>query len=333
MQGARALQLRRISFFTVTSCLVVLGVILGVAVGPVRFTFGEVVQTLTRPTPGLAQAIIWNLRLPRTILAALVGAALATAGAILKGVLNNPLADPGIIGVSAGAGLSAMTVMMLLPGLTMYVPIAAFGGAFAASLLVYALAWQRGIHPTRVILAGVAVTSLLGAGMSTLMVLYSERVQGVVGWLVGGLSGRGWLQLKLVAPYIVVTLLVSLTQSRTLNVLLLGDEVATSLGVKVGMARLRLTALAAMLAGTAVSVVGLLGFVGLIVPHIANLLVGSDYRYKLPASALLGAALVLIADTIARTAFDPIELPVGVLMAAIGAPFFLYLLRGGLKTR
>ena len=317
--------------------LLVIGMLIGVAVGPVDFSVREVIATLFRPEsglePGLAHSIIWNLRLPRMLMGLLIGAALATAGANLQAVLGNPLADAGIIGVSSGGALAAMVLLMLFPALAAYVPPAAFLGSFVAAALVYALAWKGGVHPLRIILAGVAVNSLLGAFMSILNVLFSERVQMVVGWLAGSLTGRGWPHLQLAGPYLVVGLLLSLTQARTLNVLLLGDEVATSLGLNVNWARLRLTALAALLAGSAVSVVGLLGFVGLVVPHVVTLLIGSDYRFKLPGSLLLGGALVIVADTVARTAFDPIELPVGVLMAALGSPFFLYLLRKGIRNQ
>lgn len=271
--------------------------------------------------------IIWNVRLPRTIVALLVGINLSLAGAILQGVMRNPLASPSIIGVSAGAGLAALIILIIFPNFYYLVPLGAFVGAFGATLLIYFLAWNGGIMPTRLILAGVAVSSLFGAGNNALMTFYPDRVSGVIGFMVGGLSAINWQDVKMIFPYSIIGVILLLFLPNELNILTLGDEVAQGLGIHVERSRFRFIILASLLAGSAVSVVGLLGFVGLIVPHIARILIGSDYKYLIPGTLLMGASMLMIFDTLSRTLFSPTEIPVGIIMSILGAPFFLYLLR------
>jgi iron complex transport system permease protein len=223
--------------------------------------------------------------------------------------------------------LLGILVMLAFPGFWYLVTPAAFLGAMGAALLIYILAWKNGIRPIRIILAGVAVSAFLSAGISALLIFYSDRVHSALMWMVGGLSARSWPQVEMLWPYTLVCAVLALLAARHLNILQLGDELAKGLGLRVGLTRILLSALAALLAASAVSVVGLLGFVGLIVPHTARLLVGSDYRVLLPATLLLGAGTVTFCDTIARTIVAPVELPVGIIMAVMGAPFFLYLLR------
>lgn len=295
--------------------------------GAMNIPAADVIQGAFGKVSGVSGQVIWNIRLPRTLVGGLVGMNLAVAGAILQSVMRNPLADPHIIGISSGAGLAGVIILILFPQMEYMVTPAAFLGAMAAAVMVYILAWKGGIRPVRIILAGVAVAAFLGAGISALMVFYSDRVQGALMWMVGGLSARSWPHFFIIMPYSVIGGLMALWYSQKLNVLSLGDDVARSLGMNVEVTRLLSTAIAALLAASAVSVAGLLGFVGLIVPHAARLIVGSDYRYLLPASALLGMNTVILCDTLARTLFAPVELPVGIIMAAVGAPFFLYLLR------
>ena len=295
--------------------------------GSVEIPPAEIYHTLIGNEQSIHGQILNNVRLPRMIVAALVGINLSLSGAILQAVMKNPLADPHIIGISSGAGLAGIAVMLLFPESSWAIAPVSFLGAMAAAMLIYVLAWKNGIRPIRIILAGVAVSSFLGAGISSLMILNSDKVHGALMWMVGGLSARSWNHVEIILPYAVIGVALALIGSNYLNVLSLGDEVAKSLGVKVEAVRLIFTALAALLAASAVSVVGLLGFVGLIVPHAARLMVGSDYRILLPSAALLGIATVTISDTFARTIFAPIELPVGIVMAVAGAPFFLFLLR------
>lgn len=302
--------------------------VLSMAFGSADITIAKIWHTLWSPTLQDTQdMVIWNIRFPRTIVAALVGANLAVAGAILQAVMKNPLADPQIVGVSSGAGLAGVIILILFPSWEYLVPMVAFVGALAAALMVYALAWRNGIRPTRIILAGVAVAAFLGSGISALLVFYGDRVQGALLWMVGGLSARSWPQVYVLAPYTVVGLILAFLGSRRLTILSLGDETAKGLGLPVEQTRFMMTAVAAFLAASAVSVAGLIGFVGLVIPHIARMIIGTEYRFLLPGSACLGAAVLVVSDTLGRVLFSPVEVPVGIIMAFFGAPFFLWLLR------
>lgn len=299
----------------------------GLIAGSVSISLSNIWAVIIGEGEPVHETIITALRLPRIFIGLLVGACLAASGALLQGVMRNPLADPGIIGVSAGGGLAAITAMVVFPQYSYLLPALAFLGAFLTALLIYLLAWERGASPVKIILAGVAISALLGAVSNGFMVLFSDRVQAVLPWLAGGLSGRSWHHLEFMAPYAAAGLLLTIPAIKPANLLLLGDDAAKLLGQRVEYQRFALILLSALLAGTAVSVAGLVGFVGLVVPHAVRLLIGDDYRFLLPLSIAGGGALVVLADTIARTWFDPIELPVGILLAALGAPFFLYLLK------
>ncbi|KGA97168.1 iron ABC transporter permease [Alkalihalobacillus alcalophilus ATCC 27647 = CGMCC 1.3604] len=318
---------RRKGLIIFAPLLLIIVSLFGLTYGSVSVPFTEIWRVLTGNEPSIYQTILVDLRLPRILIGLLVGACLAVAGCILQGVMRNPLADPGIIGVTAGGGLMASMTMLVFPHLSYMLPISAFLGAFVTAMIIYFLAWDKGASPLKIILAGVAINALVGAVQNGLMVIFSDRIQSVIPWLAGGLNGRSWYHLEFMAPYAIVGLLLSLLAIKPANLLLLGDDSAKLLGQKVELQRFLLITLAAFLAGAAVSVAGLIGFVGLVVPHAIRLLIGEDYRYLLPLSAVYGAILVVLADTIARSWFDPIELPVGVLLAALGAPFFLYLLK------
>ena len=318
---------RRISLLVVFAVLACLGGIVSIMKGSVPIPLAEIAAALSGGSAGTHQQILMNIRLPRTIVAAFVGINLSLSGAILQAIMKNPLADPHIIGISSGAGLAGIIIMLALPEHSWLIMPVAFAGAMGAAMLIYLLAWKNGIRPIRIILAGVAVSAFFGAGISAMMIFYSDRVHSALMWMVGGLSARSWPHVELLWPYTAAGLVLALVLARQLNILQLGDELARGLGLSVERTRLLATAVAALLAASAVSVVGLLGFVGLIVPHAARLLIGSDYRFLLPASALLGAGVVMFSDTFARTAFAPVELPVGIIMAVLGAPFFLFLLR------
>ena len=307
--------------------LAIFGICLSVLIGSVEITPSEIYSILTGDEQNIHAQILNNVRLPRMTVAALVGVNLSLSGAILQAVMKNPLADPHIIGISSGAGLAGIAVMLLFPNSNWAIAPISFLGAMSAAMLIYILAWKNGIRPIRIILAGVAVSAFLGAGISSLMILNSDKVHGALMWMVGGLSARSWNHVEIILPYTIAGTIFAFIGAKYLNVLALGDEVAKSLGVRVEAVRLIFTALAALLAASAVSVVGLLGFVGLIVPHATRLIIGSDYKFLLPGAALLGIATVTISDTFARTIFSPIELPVGIVMAIAGAPFFLFLLR------
>jgi len=311
--------------------LLLLAVLVGLMSGAVTIPVLEVWSALISGSDSDARQIVWQLRFPRVMVGVLVGMNLSIAGAFLQGIFRNPLADPGIIGVSSGGGLAAVIIMILFPAQIAYLPMSAFVGALAATVVIYLLAWKGGASPVRLILAGVAVNALLGAAMSGLMILNSEKVQSVLPWLSGTLNGRSWPHLDTLLPYSAVGIIASFFLIKQVNLLSLGDDAAKVLGTRVEIGRLLIVMVAAFLAGSAISIVGMVGFVGLVVPHICRLLVGNNYQILLPVSAVAGGALVVAADTAARTLFDPIEFPVGILLALLGAPFFLYLLRKGVR--
>ena len=319
--------LKRLILLGTFAVLALGGIVLSVTQGAASVTSTEALQFLFVPDGSTLCQIIWNIRLPRAVTGALVGMSLALSGAILQAVMRNPLADPHIIGISSGAGLTGIAILILFPAYTYLMPAAAFTGAMVAAIMIYILAWKNGIKPVRIILAGVAVSAFLGAAISSLLIFYGDRVHSAVLWMVGGLAARSWHDVTLIVPYTLAGLTLSLAGAYYLNLLQLGDDMARGLGLSVERARLGLTAIASLLAASAVSVAGLLGFVGLIVPHMVRLLGGTDYRYIIPGSALLGMAVVTWCDTVARVILAPVELPVGIIMAFLGAPFFLYLLR------
>jgi iron complex transport system permease protein len=325
---------RRIGILTAAGVFLIGTMSVGIGVGAVAIAPGEILAILAGAGSPEDRAILMHLRLPRLLLGAMVGGGLALSGAILQAVLRNALADPGIIGVSAGAGLVAVAVMIIAPEWMGFVPWGAFLGALMAALLVMALSWGTGsLSPLRIVLAGVALNALLGALMGLVMLIHADRVPAVLGWTLGSLSGRSWPELFRMLPLIVVGAIMALGSARLLTVLLLQEDTARGLGISVAWARLCLIAVAALLAAGAVSAAGLIGFVGLVTPHLARLLVGPDYRFLLPAAALLGAGLVVAADTAARTLAAPLELPVGSMLALLGAPYFLFLLRRGERAR
>jgi iron complex transport system permease protein len=323
----REVHTHKVALLFLLGIVCLISFLFSVGKGSLDLTPMEVAKAIFFEKGTVNHQIIWNVRLPRTLVAGLVGVCLSLSGVILQGVMRNPLASPNIIGVSSGAGLMAFIIMIIFPQYYFLVPAGAFIGALLATMLIYVLAWKNGIQPMRIILAGVAVSSFLGAGINALMTFFPDRLIGVVDFLIGGLSARTWPHFNILWPYALLGIVITFLLPNRLNILMLGDEVATGIGLHVERTRMLFIAIAALLAGSAVSVVGLLGFVGLIVPHTARMIVGSDYRYLFPASAILGAALVMFCDAIARLILDPIEIPVGIIMALLGAPFFIYLLR------
>ena len=321
---SKSLKIIIILFFT---GFTIFAMVASLTLGSVDISFSTIVHTLLGNVQTTDEMVIWNIRFPRNIVGALVGANLAVSGAILQAVMKNPLADPGIVGVSSGAGLAGVIMLIFMPEASILLTPGAFVGAMLSAAAVYALAWKNGIRPTRIILAGVAGSAFLGSGISALLVFYSDKVQGALLWMVGGLSARSWPQVETLFPYTILGLVLALAGCKALTILSLGDETARGLGVPVERVRFSMTAVAALLAAGAVSVAGLIGFVGLVVPHIVRLIIGTDYKYVIPGSAILGAGVLVFCDTLGRVAFSPIEIPAGIIMAFLGAPFFLYLLR------
>ncbi|WP_409228532.1 FecCD family ABC transporter permease [Gudongella sp. SC589] len=307
----------------------ILAIFLSLGNGAVKISISEISAAMISEEVTANRQIIWNVRFPRTVAAILVGVALSLSGAILQGIMRNPLAGPNIIGVSAGGGFFGLLILILFPQYFFLVPFGAFVGALSATMVIYLLAWKDGVMPSRLILAGVAISSIFGAGNNALMTFYPERVSGVLGFMVGGLSAITWRDVNMVYPFILTGVAAALLLPGKLNILLLGDDVATGLGMRVERTRLFAIGVSSLLAGAAVSVVGMLGFVGLMVPHITRIFLGSDHRYLIPGSMLMGGTILLLCDTLARVMFAPMEIPVGIIMSSLGAPFFLYLLRKG----
>lgn len=277
--------------------------------------------------------ILCFVRLPRTAAAVLAGAALGVAGALIQSVLNNAMASPNVIGVNAGAGLGALLAASLVPGAAALLPGAAFVGALAAALFIWMLAAVAGLSRTTLILAGVTVSSILTACMNTLKLLFPDVAVGSMAFLLGTLSGVTTAQVQRALPWLAAGFVLAALLAADLNVLQLGEDMAAGLGLPVARVRFAALLTAALLAGAAVSFAGLVGFVGLLAPHIARRLVGGDNRRLLPVTALASADLMLLCDVAARVLFAPFELPVGVLLSLVGGPFFLFLLLRRKRSR
>ncbi|MEV6147931.1 iron ABC transporter permease [Streptomyces sp. NPDC051992] len=312
--------------------------VLAIGIGAVNVPAGDVWTVLVHHATGRGAVddialdqIVWQFRTPRVVLAAVVGAGLAVAGAVLQTLVSNPLADPTVLGFSHGASLGAVLVITLggagLGGLG--VSGAAFVGALLAGLLVFALGQRRGrLAPTRLVLAGVAVGYVLLSATSFVQLRATPtELRGVMFWMLGSVSGARWSQLPAVTAVVAIGTALLASFGRRLNALLAGDESATSLGVDVHRTRAVLLVVAALLTGTVIAVAGGIGFVGLMIPHLVRLALGADHRRLLPLSALLGAVYLVLVDLLSRTVDRPNELPLGILTALLGAPFFLWLLR------
>ncbi len=321
--------------------VLLLALLMAASLGTVPIPAGDIAAIAVKRALGLdlgahwseaQETIVWQIRLPRVLGAALVGAALAAAGVLFQGLLRNPMADPYLLGTSGGAALAA-TVALLIPasvgilGFTL-VPISAFAGALAAMMLVYQIARIGSRTPiTTLLLAGFAASSMMASGMSFLMLMNQNALQRVVLWTMGGISANGWDALLVITPLVLVGVVAAYALTTDLNAFLLGEEQAAALGVSVERQKFLVMAVGALLTGTAVAISGLVGFVGLIVPHVIRLVVGPDHRLLLPASVLSGAVFLVFADLVARMALAPSEVPLGIVTALIGAPFFIYLLR------
>jgi iron complex transport system permease protein len=315
--------------------------VVGVLAGPIDLGVGGVLESVAAKLhlPGAStsltpteEAILWEIRVPRVVLAALVGGTLALAGATYQGVFRNPLADPYLLGVAAGAGLGATVAIAYLPaGLRgeRALPVAAFVGGAIAVVLTYALgrSARRERDAATLLLAGVTVAAFFTAWQTFLQQQNSETLQQVYTWILGNIPSTGWSDVVLVLPYVLVATVVILALRRLVDVLNLGDDEAASLGVNVGRVRLALVVAATLGTAAAVAVSGLIGFVGIIVPHTIRLLTGVGYRALLPLSVIVGAGFLVLADVVARTALSPAEIPLGVVTAFIGAPFFALVLR------
>jgi iron complex transport system permease protein len=322
--------------------LLVCALVAGTAFGAVWVAPGDVLTAIGRALrgapPGMDGTLVVSVRLPRVVLAAIVGAALAGAGAIYQALFRNPLADPYILGISSGAGLGAMLALVataqavsLRYGL---VPLSAFAGALLTMLVVVRLAsWGGRLDAASLLLAGVAISYTLAALTSFLMVFAREQMAVVVFWMMGGTAAASWSYVAMIGPMFLVGAAASLFYTREFNLMLLGDERAGHLGLDVKRFKLVALSVASLLTAAAVAVAGLIGFVGLMVPHMVRLVIGLDHRVLVPASLLGGATVLVLADLVARVVLAPIEIPVGIVTALVGGPFFVWLLIRGERTR
>jgi iron complex transport system permease protein len=273
--------------------------------------------------------IVWNIRLPRVFVGALVGMNLAVSGAIFQAVTRNELASPFILGVSSGAGLMILLTLVVFSGLAAFLPLIASVGGAVAFLIVYAIAWKNGTSPVRLVLAGVIVGTVFGS-LQTAFFFFADDigvVQSAIAWTTGSLTGTDWEQVRMALPWTAVAMLLALVSSRQLNVLLLGESTAKSLGMSVEKVRFALSGVAVLAAAASIAVAGIVGFVGLIVPHMVRNIVGSDYRKLVIGCVFAGPALMVAADVGARLALNPVQIPVGIVTGLVGGPYFLYLMR------
>jgi iron complex transport system permease protein len=315
-------------------------VAIGIVAGPVDIGVADALHSLAHrlglagdtPLGSAEESILWEIRVPRVVLAVLVGGMLALAGATYQGVFHNPLADPYLLGVAAGAGLGATLAIAYLPRALagqQLLPLAAFVGGAAAVALSYGIgrAAGRGRDSATLVLAGVTVASFFTAAQTFVQQQNTETLQEVTAWILGGLPSSGWSDVLVLTPYVAVASVVILSHRRVVDVLSLGDAEAASLGVNVRRVRLTLVVAATIGTAAAVSVSGLIAFVGIIVPHAIRMLAGTSYRGLLPLSLVVGGGFLVLADTVARTALSPAEIPIGVVTALFGAPFFALVLR------
>lgn len=296
--------------------------------GAVTLSAGEALRGLASGSESLSGLVVGQVRLPRFLDAILVGAALGVAGALLQGVTRNPLGDPTIFGLTAAAGLASATAISISPQIPQWgIALACMGGGLAGAGVLFIVAYRGAVSPVRLALAGVALSAFFGAVTVALLASVRTFLQTTLGFLAGGLYGADWTDLHSILPFVLPALVAALALSGRLNVLSLGDEMATGLGVLADRTRLAILVVAGVLTASAVAVAGLVGFVGLLSAHVARFATGSDHRALIPASALTGAILVCAADLVAKLVITPSEIPMGIITAGVGAPFLLYLVR------
>lgn len=321
---------------TVFIILILFTILISLQLGSFSIKPWEVVQTFLGQGTRKQEIVLFSMRLPRIVMAILVGTALAVSGAILQSITKNDLADPGIMGISSGAALAVVMYIYFMNGnvydgvsnLTIWtMPVVAFFGSILGAVLIYLFAWKKGINPTRLILIGIGINSTFQALMIIFQLRFTtQEFNRVMVWISGSIWGTSWIYVITILPWIIVFLFFAIYKARFLDVFLLGDHLSIGLGVQVEKARRILIFFAVALAGVATSVAGTISFLGLISPHIARKIVGPKHKLLLPVSALVGTLLLLISDTIARNIVAPAEIPVGIVVSIIGVPYFLYLM-------
>jgi len=319
---------------SVGACFVAVGIFLAIillslCLGDDWISPFKVIAVLLGEKDQDAHFVIETLRLPRVLMAAMVGAALASSGLVLQSMIRNPLASPDIIGITGGASAAAVCFLSFFSTVLglVWLPVFAIAGALLAALLIYVLAWNRGVTPMRLVLVGIGISSAMGA-VTTFVIAASPLSTSITAyiWLTGSVYGAGWAEVKALLPWLLVSWPLALYYARRVNVQELGDQLATGLGISVQRLRIVLLCLSVMMVAPAIAYAGAVGFVGMIAPHIARRFVSRRFALLLPVSALVGACLVMLADLCGRLLFQPLDIPAGVFVSAIGAPFFIYLL-------
>ncbi|KMW24995.1 iron ABC transporter permease [Intestinibacter bartlettii] len=318
---------KKICMILTTVFVLCFTILISLRIGSIDVSFKELIDGMFLNKQSNNFLIIRDLRMPRVLSAVLIGGNLAVAGALLQTTMKNPLADPGIIGISSGASLGAIAVMVIFTNLIKYKIIIAFIGGIIAACLVYLIGEDKGFSPVRIILAGVCVNSILNALSSMATVFNSAGVSSIQTWLLGSLVNVTWNDFKILALYTIVGIALCLLVIKSCDLMGLGDKTAQSLGLNVNRVRVMITFVAVFLTSISTGVGGVISFVGLVIPHICRFLIGSSHKFLIPFSYFMGGFLLLVADTVSRNIFRPYEIPVGLTMCLVGGPFFIYILR------
>ena len=318
---------KKICMILTTVFVLCFTILISLRIGSIDISFKELIDGMFLSKQSNNFLIIRDLRMPRVLSAVLIGGNLAVAGALLQTTMKNPLADPGIIGISSGASLGAIAVMVIFTDLIKYKIIIAFIGGIIAACLVYLIGEDKGFSPVRIILAGVCVNSVLNALSSMVTVFNSAGVSSIQTWLLGSLVNVTWNDFKILALYTIVGIALCLLVIKSCDLMGLGDKTAQSLGLNVNRVRVMITFVAVFLTSISTGVGGVISFVGLVIPHICRFLIGSSHKFLIPFSYFMGGFLLLVADTVSRNIFRPYEIPVGLTMCLVGGPFFIYILR------
>lgn len=317
----------KVSFIIISLLILLATVLVSLKLGSVNITFNELISGLFSGQTDGNIGIIRDLRMPRVIIAVLVGTNLAIAGVLLQAVIRNPLADPYITGISSGACVVTVFFMVFIPSVTSLRPVFGFFGGLVCCVIIYFMAYKNGLSPIRIVLAGAACNALLGGFSSMITVSAGLGSGNIQKWMMGSLATVNWSNVHILLIYSVIGIIAALVLSKVCNILALGSKNAKSLGFNSDLYMIIVTAVAVFLASISTSIAGVISFVGLVVPHVCRIIIGSDHKYLIPCSGIVGGFLVLFADTVGRMVMRPNEIPVGVVTAIFGAPFFLYLLR------
>ena len=318
---------KKICMILTTVFVLCFTILISLRIGSIDVSFKELIDGMFLNKQSNNFLIIRDLRMPRVLSAVLIGGNLAVAGALLQTTMKNPLADPGIIGISSGASLGAIAVMVIFTDLIKYKIIIAFIGGIIAACLVYLIGEDKGFSPVRIILAGVCVNSILNALSSMVTVFNNAGVSSIQTWLLGSLVNVTWNDFKILSLYTIVGIALCLLVIKSCDLMGLGDKTAQSLGLNVNRVRVMITFVAVFLTSISTGVGGVISFVGLVIPHICRFLIGSSHKFLIPFSYFMGGFLLLVADTVSRNIFRPYEIPVGLTMCLVGGPFFIYILR------